>query len=1054
MWRTVFRFEIIQQLRKPFTWIFLLLMVVQGVYYMHHAGEFYSADKTFANAPAILYTVMAGMGYVGFIVVAILGGAALGKDLDSRTTAILFTTGVRQSAFFWGRYTGSLLTLLMLYAGYLAGILLYNVLPVPNLGPFSGEAFVKGILLIFLPNVLVLYSLCFAVTVFTRSSKTAYAVGMGGMLLMIFGETTFESNPAMVLVDPTGFSVLHSLLLHMSPAEKNVFSPAFSGYLFYNRIIWLLTSLIALLAAYRVFSFRTFGVVKHVKEKEKEETTSPVIAVHTVTPVFSLATDWRHAWSLSWLAFKSVVRPVGFRLFLSLIFVIYICYMAVWQQQYYSAAPTLPVTVEITKVTNPLAFYLLLFIIINTTELLFREQVSGFWQIGDALPVPSWVNVLSKVFAMIGVVILMAAALMFFGIVVQVCRGYYHFNFQAYWTDIFVRWVPKYICYILLVTFVAGLTANRYATHWICILFLVVGTVLNEIEVIEQHRFNFIFSPGSGMDTDMNGNGIFSLAHGWYMLYWCSLALAMLGIGLWIWQRGTPVGLWTRMKNRKMSPVFAIIFLGGLTVFALCSNRIYDTVNVQNQYQDKATVRAEQALYEQTYKRYARVAQPLVQQLALQLDLYPASRKAVYTAGLLLQNHAGVAIDTLHVEWMDLSKIDTVSGVKLLQQDTVLRHAMYVFDKPLQPGDTVRVQIKGHLQYEGFTNGDPQRDLTFNGSYLSDRIVPFIGYDEDRELKSNQYRTQYGLEKLKARIAPVTDTIAARRHFTSTQAGALQYAFTIGTSAEQVVVAPGRLEKSWQEGDRAYYRYVSEGVGRYDFHVLSAAYAIRRDTVQVGVHPVVIEVYHHPEHGYNIQALTRVAREALGTLDSLLGAYPYSTLRIAERPHYAEDLDAFGNVIVLPENHGWIADIHRQEDLDYLRFITTKLIAEQYMAQANISRTAGYPLLTHAVPAYLALQQLRRYHGEAALQRHLDKDRDNYLKGRAAEVNEEPALIYADAEAAYVYNEKGGAELYRLSREMGSGKMDSIIAQFLQAARRSDHLLGAPDFYTKIPIRE
>ncbi|PKK36746.1 hypothetical protein BWI96_10235 [Siphonobacter sp. SORGH_AS_0500] len=81
----------------------------------------------------------------------------------------------------------------------------------------------------------------------------------------------------------------------------------------------------------------------------------------------------------------------------------YVGYTAVWQQQYYSAAPTLPVTVEITSVTLPMAFYILMFLIVNTTELLFKNSSTGFWQIGDALPVPTWVSLLSKIGAMTGV---------------------------------------------------------------------------------------------------------------------------------------------------------------------------------------------------------------------------------------------------------------------------------------------------------------------------------------------------------------------------------------------------------------------------------------------------------------------------------------------------------------------------------------------------------------------------------------------------------------------------------------------------------------------------
>lgn len=1049
MFSTVFKFEVRQQLRKAFTWIFLLLMVLQGVYYMHHAGEYFSADKTFANAPAILYTVMAGLGYIGFIVTAILGGAALGKDIESRTTALLYTTGVRQSSFFWGRYTGALLTLLLLYSGYLVGILLYNVLPIPNLGPFSVNAFLKAMVLIFLPNVFVLYSLCFAVTVFTRSGKAAYGVAMAGMLLMIFGETTFDSNPKGTLLDPTGFSVLHYQLLHLSPEAKNVFSPAFAGLLLYNRLIWGVVSAGAVLWAYRVFAFSTFGVVKQEKEKKEEEKfeLKTAVALKEVTQTFSFATNWKHTFTLSWIAFKSVVRPVGFRLFLFLIFVIYIGYMAVWQEQYYSAAPTLPVTVVLTGVTVPLSFYLLLFIIINTTELLFRQQASGFWQIGDALPVPSWVNILSQVFAMLGVVILMTVSLLLFGIIVQVCKGYYHFELPVYFDDLFIRWLPKYIAYILLTVFVAGVTSNRYATHWICILFLVISTVLNEMEVIEQSRFNFVFSPGSGMHTDMNGMSFFGVAHGWYMLYWCALALALFAAGVWVWQRGTPVSLLTRIRRRTPSPVFLSLFVTGIGLFFFSGNKIYENVNVQNKFQAKAATRAEQVLYERTYKKYEQVAQPKVQQVQLDLNIYPADRKLDYRAVLLLRNPSNVVIDTLHLEWMDFSVIDTVSGARLVKTDTVLRHALYVFDTPLQPHDSLLLTLGGHLRYAGFTNSDPQADLTFNGSFITEKVIPHIGYDKDRELTSNNYREQSGLPKMPSRIAPVTDTFAAQQRFASTQGGDIRYTFNISTSENQVIVAPGLQSGEWTAGGRRHYSFVSEGVAVYDFRILSAAYAVQRDTLHTGTHPVVIAVYYHPGHAYNIKPLLSVAREALGTLDTILGPYPYTTLRIAEKPHYDEDAYAAGNIMVLPENHGWIADIRRQDDLDYLRFITTKLIAEQYMQQANISHTAGYPVLTHSVPAYLALQQLAKYNGTGSLQRHLEKDRDNYLKGRAADHNEEPSLLDVDEEADYVYDEKGGAVLYQLSEEIGQGVMNGVVKEFLERAKGVAQPVNVMDFY-------
>ena len=1062
MFNTVFFFEIRQQLKKPFTWVFLLLMILQGVYYMHHSGEFYSADKTYSNAPAILYTVLAGMGYIGFIVTAILGGSALGKDIDNRTSAILYTTRADERSFFWARYTGSFAILFLLYAGYLAGIVFYNYLPVPNLGPFSWVSLGRAALIIFLPNVFVLFSLCVAVSVLTKSSKSAYGVALAGMLLMIFAETSFNSSPNVVLADPTAFSALHNQLEHLSPLEKNTFTPPFSGMLLYNRLIWVSIGLLLLLLASRRFSFTWFSQAGSKSKKQVEEKEGP--AVLPVSPntgiirspqLFSLKSYWKKAGSLCWLEFKSVTRPVGFRLYLSLILIIYICYIAVWQQKYYSAAPTLPVTLEITGVVLPLSFYFLLFLIINTTELLFRNNTSRFWQISDALPVPTWVTALSKIIAMLGVALAMTFCLMLFGILVQAVKGYYHFETGIYFRELFIRWMPKYLLYILLTVFIAGLTANRYATHWITILFLIFSVILHETEAIEQHRFNYMFSPGSGLATDMNGSSIFGAAHDWFMLYWFSLAIALVSIALWVWQRGAPASLAKRMsKTATASPVLVTLFIAGITGFILCEKKIYQTINIENKFQTKAEARAEEALYEKIYGHYRTYPQPVINDMDVAIDLYPENRKLQYTASLLLSNPSAIPIDTLHVEWMDFSVMDSfaVKGytVNLFKRDTALRHNIYVLDHSILPGDSIQCNVAGSLQYKGFTNDDPQKELCFNGSFLSRNFIPFFGYDDRRELKENQYRIEYGLAKLASRLPDTTDNTAGRQIFASTQAGRIHFTLTVSASAGQNIVAPGKLQKEWRSGNRHYYRFNSEQTALFDFSVLSAAYAITKQPVNIAGKTIDVEIYYHPAHYRNVAHFIASAKEALTYLSDLLGDYPYPSLRIAERPHYDEELYTYENIIVLPENHGWIADIRKQEDLDYLRYVTTRKIAEQYMRQSNISRTQGYPVITHSIPAYLALQQQRQLYGPAPLQKRLEKNYDIYLKGRAKEENAEPALLQSDEQSDYVSEQKGGYALYKLSRIAGAKTVNNAIRIFLDSAKTTTVPVNAGLFYREL----
>lgn len=1062
MFGFLFRFEVKQHLKKTFTWIFLALMVVQGSYYMHHSGEYYSADKTYANAPAIVYTVLAAMGYLGFVVAAIFGGMVLGKDVDYKTASILYTTRVQEKTFFLARYLGSFSVLALLYAGYVIGIVLYSYLPIPNLGPFSWIDLLRGTVLLFLPNALVIYTLCFSISVIFRNNKLAYGIALLCMLLMIFAETTFESNQYTVLADPTAFSVLHHMLDHLSPAEKNNFSPAFSGLLLQNRIIWMsLTGLLFLLAA-RSFSFRTFGVRNEYDKKSVvEKNTTPVAAAFTgklISAVqrFSLLSDWRKVFSLSWLEYKTVTRPAGFKIFLFLLLVIYVGYIAVWQQEYYSAAPTLPVTVEITSVTLPLAFYVLLFLIINTTELLFKSQSSGFWQIGDALPVPSWVSILSKIIAMTGVALAILLSFVVFGVLIQVAKGYYYFEWSVYFNDLFIRWLPKYLAYILLTVFVAGITASRFATHWITILFLIFSVILHETEVIEQDRLNYSFSPGSGANTDMNGNGIFTLAHQWYMLQWLSLGLSFVMIANWVWQRGTATNFLKRLQKARPQKqlVPLVLFLVGIAGFLFGARKIYQTVNVANRYQTNEESRAESADYEKTYSKYSQSPQPVTSNLDLQLDFFPENRKLNYKASLSIENRTALPIDTLHLEWMDFSTIRSVkmTGYQLsvVKEDLDLRHTSYLLNKPLSPGEKTDITFTGDLQYDGFTNSDPQKELTFNGSFLPYDIIPHFGYDDRRELKENQYRARYDLTKLPNRLPDTTNVLARQQLFASTQATRLDYTLHISTAADQKIVAPGKTEKEWVEKGRRHYTFRSEGGQLADFHLISANYTVQKSAVTIDGKTIGIELYHHPAHYYNANRLLTTAKKALIALSKTAGTYPYSTLRIAERPRYDEALYAYGNVIVLPENHAWIADVRKQEDLDYLNFVVTKLVAQQFFQQANMSRTQGYPLVTRSVPYYLALVQLEKENGETAVKNHLQKSNDQYLKGRAKETNDEPSLLKSDADASYVYDEKGGAELYKLAKRIGFDKVNQVISDFLANAKSTTAPITVYQFYNNL----
>lgn len=1065
MFRTIFNFEIIQQLKRPFIWVICVLMFVQGIYYMHHSGEFYANDETYANASAIFFTVFAGIGYIGFIVTAIIGGAVITKDLQSRFSSIVFTTSASENGYFWGRYWAGFTIVLGLNLFYLLGAFCYSFLPVKNLGPVNFPALFMAIIYILIPNTFILYTFCFSASAISRNVRSSYLASMFIMLIMIFAVSLHEVNRAVAFYDPTSFGVLLDELEHMSPIEKNNYIPSLSGNLIWNRLGWIFLASVFLILSRKKFSFKKFSSSLSGNSKKLKDPIVSVIAPLksgefdsiSNNPKFSFWLNCKNAFSLTFTEFRSVVTPIGFKIFLGILLVMYICYIAIWQQQYYSAAPTLPVTVEVTNITIALSFYFQLFIIINTVELLFRNQTSEFWKIADALPVPSWVTTVSKVNAMILVSLLLSFCLIVFGMSVQAAKGYFNFEPVVYLKEIIFRWIPKYIEYILLCVAVAGISGNKYITHGISILVLVVTVILDEIGVLEQLRFAFTFSPGGLKYTDMNGSSFFGLANLWYSIYWIAFSLAIACIGMFVWPRGLTAPFKKRLKfTGKSQKTFALLCLLFVGIFSYSGYYIYQVVNVDNEFSSREEDRISDANYEKKYKAQESISQPEIQHIDLKMKIEHDSRSMNYEAKIRLFNSNEQPIRLLHIEWVDFLNIKSLAitnnVLELVSTDTELRHSVYKLKNPILSGESIVLNVIADKHYKGFTNGDPQLDLTFNGSFMSEDFLPFIGaYDSRRELSENKYRKEYGLSPIISSLPKAENNIAKKTSFASVQSKGFTFNAVIATSGNQQIVMPGILSKSWKENGMNYFQFESEKEVPFQWNILSADYASQKQTVQIDGKSIEIEVYYHPKHPYNIKVWSESAKEALDFLSANLGAYPYNKLIIAERPRYDEDLHIAGNLMVSPENHGWIADIRREEDRDYLRFVTTQLIAEQYLSAGNFARVQGYPFLTKSIPGYLALVQMNQLYGSASVNKYLKKNHDKYLAGRAVAGIKEQPLLFCDENQEYIYNHKGIEMLYDTSKNVvGEDILLKQIKAFYTHSVSSSQKLTAIDWYNDL----
>jgi aminopeptidase N len=82
---------------------------------------------------------------------------------------------------------------------------------------------------------------------------------------------------------------------------------------------------------------------------------------------------------------------------------------------------------------------------------------------------------------------------------------------------------------------------------------------------------------------------------------------------------------------------------------------------------------------------------------------------------------------------------------------------------------------------------------------------------------------------------------------------------------------------------RRYFHYRTDRPTRFGSSVLSAAYAVRRDTAR----GVALAVYYHPTHDVNVDRMLRSMRASLAYYGEQFGPYQFRELRVVEFPLYA-----------------------------------------------------------------------------------------------------------------------------------------------------------------------
>jgi hypothetical protein len=401
-----------------------------------------------------------------------------------------------------------------------------------------------------------------------------------------------------------------------------------------------------------------------------------------------------------------------------------------------------------------------------------------------------------------------------------------------------------------------------------------------------------------------------------------------------------------------------------------------------------------------------------------------------------LRNQGAEPIEAVYVtlpEWTSFDLLRVGSTREPTRRDAARGFYTFELERPLQPGETTELQFDIPHRPRGFTNEEPPTAIVNNGTFYSSfDEQPVIGYQKSRELALDNARKNYGLAPREGMADP-SDMRARMNTYVSSDADWVNFRANVSTAADQIALAPGYLQREWTEGGRRHFEYAMDSPILNLFSVQSARYQVKRDRWR----DVVLEIYYHAGHEFDLERMMQGMKDALGYCSSQFGPYQHRQLRIVEFPRYQRFAASFPNTVPYSEAIGFIAKVDPTdtEDVDYPYYVTAHEVAHQWWAhQAIGGDVQGATMLSESMSQYTALMVMKAAFGEAKMKRFLRYELDRYLTGRGLERRKEVPLARVE-EQDYIYYSKGSLAMFALQDYIGEEKVNRAARAFLDAVK-------------------
>lgn len=1042
MLREILRFEWRYHSRQPAFLAALALFLLLG--FSISQGRF-GADNVAVNSPYLVMQASGLLSLLAILAAAIFASSAVLRDDEHRMAEIIGAIPVGRFPFLLGRFGGAFLATLAAVTASSLGMAvgaLMPWLPPERVAAFDVRPYLAAFGVLTLPNVLFAAALVFAVALWTRNALATYVAAVSLYILYFVGAALTDSplmaasrpggggGALVALLDPLGLTGVFDATRYWTAAEKNSRFVPFAGVLLGNRALWTAAALALLAAAWHRFRFqpRTAPLRRQREDPDLEPSRTPYPAGGwpTVRPT-----------GASWLAAYRSCARLELRTLLTwstlLLLLLWLgwaaseTYTDVLTGEYGSTS--YPATSLIVRSLQPGATILgAILILFYGAELFWRERRYRMDSIVDSTPVAASALIAAKwtaLAALLGAMLLGGVAA---GVLLQVSQGFFDFQPQLYLAFLYFTGAPL-LLYAGASLFLHALSPGKYAGMIFFALFLIVSRRAGELGL--EHDLWHFAAPPPVAYSHLNGFGRAAAPFHAFLLHWSVLTLLLVTLAATLWRH--TAAPWKERVRLLARPNRTALVLASL--FVITGGWIFYNTNVVHESITAAGQMDWKADYEKTYKSIEPLPRPRILAIDGNVDLDPAGQRFRAWGRYTLINDSSRPIPSVYISTRREARPVHLSipSARKVAQDERFGMTRFDFAPPLAPGARAELRFDLSLDGSGFATGQADDAVVANGTFLlSPRAFPSLGYRGGYELADRRERRKRGLTGTSAAALAEDGAHGAPEESVDDW---IDLRLTVSTDADQIAVAPGRLEASGLRDGRRWFRYRTEAPILNRFAVSSGRYAVARRRHGT-VHPVEIEVYHHPAHGVNVPRMLDIAAASLDVLQRHFGPYRHRDLRIVEIPsHWSMAGFALPGTVYLREDRAFLTDARDETRPDLVGRRLAHEVAHQWFGHTvHVSNVEGASMIVESLTKYSELLVLEQMRGRDHVRQLLEIELDRYLSGRAGAAYPEVPLYKVDNEP-YLYYNKAAVVLFAIRDLLGQEAMDRAVRGFMRESR-------------------